>query len=291
MIDALTDSEATVRAAAAHELGRLKMADTLPHLHKRFQDKHKLPREEAVFAFVQIANEDARNLAAKSMTDEYHFARECGSQGLGRLNDDRKIDDHIALLEDPTIEPRRAAALSLGLIGNMKAAEPLNVFAGGPQTVDLENVQESDNLKSDNYALSNAALSLARMKYKPAIRNLNWLLANKITAVKSRASAAWALGMLGELEYEGINVNATLNGRLGDMLFESIVVRRESARAMGNISSDVNVPVLKSHLKRDEGSIMLASAWSLRKITGDDSWQAVLVEYQPRPRYFVNAIK
>ncbi|MCI0683872.1 MAG: HEAT repeat domain-containing protein [Gemmataceae bacterium] len=204
---ALKDSHAGARAAAAAALNSLgeKAALALPQLTHVAQDKKadRLPRLYAVqiISRLQADQAEAGPLLAGIATDADAPAtvRLAALDGLGRRERTSKEEAQalVQVLQDKTVELRRAAAASLATLGEQAAP---------PWTQVQARLQDADN--TVRFQLIRVAGIIARDQ-KEAVTALAELAA-KDAHVENRLAAIGELGQLGPTAASAADALATI---------------------------------------------------------------------------------
>jgi len=184
LIAALEDANHLIRMNAADALGEIRDPRANPpllaHLEK---DAHRLVRIAAAYALGKIGKKESVPLLMAVLAEEDKDLREGAAVSLGLLKDGRAVQPLGTLLDDDTWAVREQAAEALGRIG---AADPKG--AGATARILLE-AKLASNQAGTREA---AALALGRLADPQAEPALQKALADPSAAVRQRV--AWALG-------------------------------------------------------------------------------------------------
>jgi HEAT repeat protein len=177
LVARLGDGDASVRAAAARELGAAEALAATPRLAAALDDSDPAVRREAALALGALGDERARAPLALLLADPAYRSR--AGLMLGRLRDPRAI---AALFETAaggaTLGERRHAIHYLGFVGDDRAVEPLARAA------------------ADVRVRTEAYEALGRMAARlGSDRIANWLAGRLAQEARddARARLAWAL--------------------------------------------------------------------------------------------------
>ncbi len=150
LMQALSDRDGSIRAKAAHTLGRCNNPMGIPPLVKALRDKNEAVRENAGSALrslgwtPSVPEDRAWSLLANqewdalvelgkpavdpllvATTDGRAKVRLAAALALGEIRDRRAVEPLAALLEDNDADVRSSAARALGMIRDPKAAQKL----------------------------------------------------------------------------------------------------------------------------------------------------------------------
>ena len=275
------DPDATVRRVAAQALGRFGLRSGIDPLYALFADPHLYVRDDAVLSLVAMADEKAIALAAQGLQSPKDTVRASSSQTLGRLKNDRNLEAHIALLNDPYVPARQWAAWALGEIGRKEACRALNEHA----------FSDKEDLETKVCAM----LSLGKLGFAEALPAFGKLAVAKELGrglsdplLSQRLASVRSIGMLKNADSVGLLV-----GRVTDedpFNSESQEVKYEAAVALGRIGSAAAVTALDTYMKAGgTQKLRYGCRWALTRIQGR------VPDYQIpppliAPDYFVNRL-
>lgn len=181
LLDALNDSDSTVRANAAIGLGLNKAAEAIEALIVLLRDSEDIVRERAATALAQIGDNRAIEPLIDALDDSGTWARNRIIYVLGASKAVQAVEPLIILLDDKDISTQGVAAWALGAIGDLRALEPLLGL------LDEKNAS----------VRGNAAYAIGELGQENSIPRLIILLDDSSSEV--RGKTAWALGNLGEM--------------------------------------------------------------------------------------------
>ncbi|GAB4505354.1 MAG: hypothetical protein Fur0043_23490 [Anaerolineales bacterium] len=208
LISILKDREFKVRQAAIVALGRLGDARAVQPLATMLEDKQPWGlRKAAVWALGKIGNTRALSHLIDALTDPQQEVRETAVEalrGLGAL----AVEQLIAALSNSSLVVRRAAAETLGKLGDSRAIEPLiaalkdsewSVRKAAAESLeqigDVRAVEPLIALLKDDKVCYAAARALKRIGDARAVQPLTTMLKDRYEWV--REIAADALDRLG----------------------------------------------------------------------------------------------
>jgi len=290
LLPALHDPDDDVRMYAVWALG-IQGADAhaaLPEVSARLKDPSPFVRQAGIFAVRRIAASPEEAVPAlvtllgdADLDIRFSVGREIARFGPGAVPPVRK------LLADPSIEVRRQAVVTLGLIGPDAAAAVPDLLAllrdpqaglqddtsealagiGAPALSALADALEPER---DSALRKIAILALARAG-QPAVPLLTGVLTDRDPSV--RLQAVTALGRIGPAA-----VPALVNVFKNDPDTE---VRQEAARVFGSMKADDPgvLPALSTALQDSADAVRGQAIQSLRQLTPAD--EALIKELTP----------
>lgn len=126
LIDDLKSSSTYRRTAAAAALGKLGERRAYDSLVDALNDPDSTVRDNAAYALGEMGVEDASPHLEKLVDDPDEWARKGAVKALGILKSSRSVNRLVETLgADASSIVRRAAARSLGQIGDASAADSL----------------------------------------------------------------------------------------------------------------------------------------------------------------------
>ena len=261
LIRQLGSNDATERAMAACQIGRMRSSDVRPamdtllallgddtpvdgKLCREGEDwgdrwKESSPGREAAIALEEVGRAAVEPLIAK-LEDDNPAARKNAAFALGLIEDDRAVDPLIRTLRDGVADVRARSAWSLGMIEDARAVEPL--------------VSVLDDASAE--VREDAAWALGMIEDSRAVTGLSRALEDREPEV--REQAAWALGMI-----EAESGVAALTGAVED---PDADVREQVVWALGMIEAESAVPALTRALDDDVADVREQAAWALGMI-------------------------
>lgn len=146
---ALTDDQATVRAAAAEALGQLAVPEGLDPLLAALQDPHPQVRVQAAGSLARYPDGKAvEDLIGALQHDKNRVVREVAAAALRDTRDERALGPLIAALRDDYANVQINAATALGEWGRAEALEPLLPLLTNPsESVRAAAAKALDNLR------------------------------------------------------------------------------------------------------------------------------------------------
>ena len=168
LIGALKDSDAGVRAAAAHALGNLEHKGAATPLAEAMRDADPQVRQAATFALAEL--EDARAVPGleRLLTDADADVRQEAASKLGEFDLTEAPQALLAALKDPNADVRHQAAHTAGEIGDARAVPGLKALLADPNKDVREAAVEALHEIGDPAALQ--ALIDALKSSDPAVR-------------------------------------------------------------------------------------------------------------------------
>ncbi len=125
LLQALQDSAAQVRRAAARQLGLLGDGRALEPLVLALADPDPDMRAAAVRALGELGDPRAVSSLVMTLRDPDLRQREAAAQALGQIGDERAVEPLIDVLVDQEVRVREAVAGALGRLGDERAVRPL----------------------------------------------------------------------------------------------------------------------------------------------------------------------
>jgi HEAT repeat protein len=180
LVVALSDEDASVRAAVARALGLMRSPDGTKELSRVLRDDpDPQVRQSAAVALGFIGDRSAAGALTAALKD-HPGVRYAACQALSSLRDPSAVPALSEALKDPEANFRRAAAQSLGEIGDAAAVPALRPL-----------------LKDDDIGVRTAAVqSLGKLQDKASASEMKKFL-KKGTPVDLRVAAARALALQG----------------------------------------------------------------------------------------------
>jgi HEAT repeat protein len=224
LLDALHDSDSTVRANIAIGLGFNKAQDAVEPLITLLKDREDIVRERAASALAQIGDMRAIEPLIDALDDSGIWAKNRIIYVLGASKAVQAVEPLIVLLDSDDISTQGVAAWALGAIGDLRAFDPLLGLLDDP-----------------NYSVrGNAAFAMGELGQEESIPHLIELL--KDSSPEVRGKTAWALGNLGEMTGNTMMLDALypLLEDYGEIVNESehLFVCQYAAEALSQIGTD-----------------------------------------------------
>jgi len=134
LIAALDDENETIRARAAHILGRMGEPAAKEKLLLRMKDPSPAVRARSAAALGRIGGPDVLEPLLAATKDQHALVRQHALSGLGFLKDVRAVEPLLAMLADANFAPQQGSVCqALGAIKDKRAVEPLIAVMRGPQ--------------------------------------------------------------------------------------------------------------------------------------------------------------
>ena len=233
---ALHHKEWFVRRDTASLLGMLGVAQAIPELLTKLQDRHehREVRWAAARSLGQLGGVGVGEplLARLRDVNEHWEVRSAAAQALEELGDARVVETLVMMLRDKKRAVRRQAAESLGKLNDPRAVPGL-----------LEVVQRRDLHWQIRRA---AAEALGQIGDSRAVTGLLSVLQDEATYSMVRPVVVLALGQIGEAQ--------AVDALLGELQSASDYLRQVAAQALGYIGDTWAVEALLGKLQ-NEGEI------------------------------------
>ncbi|HFE64868.1 MAG TPA: alpha/beta fold hydrolase, partial [Caldithrix sp.] len=288
LINAINDSDQSVRSAAIYSLGNIKDKRAVEPLIVAINDSSQSVRERAIEALGKLGDKRAFEPIIAVIDDENEYVRDEAVMALGKFKDQRLIEALVSRLKDDGVieDVGLHAAEALAAIGE-PAVRPLM------------------NALNDSAALAreNACIGLGILKDPRAIDILIHALQDEDSGVRYEASRA--LAKIGEPAVEPLiaalkseNENARMGAAkalgaiknpravnpLTDLLKDNKRrVKREAMRALGKLQSAEAVKPLAEIALRQEGRDAVRAVSALSKI-GYPALPQLISIYKKFPR-------
>lgn len=180
LLNALEDSDSTVRANAASGLGLNHVQEAVEPLIALLKDSEDIVRERSATALAQIGDNRAIPALIDAIDDSGTWARNRIIYVLGASKASEAVEPLIVQLDHEDASTQGVAAWALGAIGNLQALPPL-----------------LELLKSPHASVrGNVAYAIGEFAQEETIAPLITLLHDESAEV--RGKTAWALGNLSE---------------------------------------------------------------------------------------------
>ncbi len=281
LMEALRDSDAGVRRAAARGLGELEAPQAVAALVPALRDADAEMRQTAAWALGRIEDARAVDGLGSALRDSSSQVRRMAAWALGQIEDASAAGALVPLLRDTAAEVRKTAAWALSRMEG-PAAVPALIEA----------------LRNDAAEVrSMAAHALGGIGDRRAVEPLIQALRDPSPEV--RKSAAWALGEMADARAAG-PLAAALDGApaetarmivraLGEMelaaapqpLLDAVrspsaEVRRAAVYALAAIGDSRAVPALRSALRDGEAEVRRAAVRALVELDDPGALDALI---------------
>ena len=245
LVDALSDCDSRVRAAAIQTLAELGESVLANHLKEALDDPHEYVRAVAVQVLGERGADAPVEPILKALDDPHEYVRAAAAQALGMLGERMPVEPLLKALDDPYEYVRGAAAQALGMLGERMPVEPLLKALDDPY----------------EYVRGAAAQALGMLGERMPVEPLLKALDDPHEYV--RAAAAQALGMLGE----HMPVESILKA-LDD---PHEYVRAAAAQALGELGASAPIERLVAVLDDLDEHVRTAAALTLGKLKAFES--------------------
>jgi HEAT repeat protein len=232
-LSALHHKEWFVRRDTASLLGELGVAQAIPELLTKLQDRHehREVRWAATRSLGQLGDVGVGELLLARLRDvnEHWEVRSGAAQVLGELGDARAVETLVMMLRDKKREVRRQAAESLGKLSDPRAVPGL-----------LEVVQRRDlhwEIRRE------AAEALGQIGDSRAVTGLLAVLQDEATNSMVRPVVVLALGQIGEAQ--------AVDALLVELQSASDSLRQVAAQALGHLGDIRAVEALLGKLQNE----------------------------------------
>jgi HEAT repeat protein len=240
LIEALGDTDKSVRKSAAEALGKIGDRDAVPVLMESLRDPDNSVRGYAAEALGKIGGKDTVPKLMEILIDPDNSVKEKAAEALGEIVDKDEVPRLIEALKDTDIYVREVAAWCLGKIGDKAAVAGL-----------MEALRDPDNSVKEK-----AAEALGEIVDKDEVPRL--IEALKDTDIYVREVAAWCLGKIGD--------KAAVAGLMEALRDPDNSVCGCAAEALGKIGDTDAVPGLKVALKGTDKFVRENAEKALEKL-------------------------
>ncbi|HII01205.1 TPA: NACHT domain-containing protein, partial [Methanosarcinaceae archaeon] len=264
LIEALEDEDKLVRWIAAKALGEIESEGTHELLIGALVDENHCVRREAAKALGMISPESEKALDSliSALTDEAESVRKEASEALGQIGAEKAVEPLISLLSDEDQSVRMEAARALGMIECARAVDPLLLALGdGSRFVRKGAAKSLGQLdfektieplictfeSGDNFVRREAVKILARIKLAGITDRISEITSEerseekRIPEERSEEKRTSEERSDEKRTQNGNRISKEISHRILDTLINALkdedeFVRREAAKALGNIS-------------------------------------------------------
>lgn len=180
LLNALKDSDSTVRANAASGLGLNQVQEAVEPLISLLSDDEDIVRERSATALAQIGDNRAIPALIDALDDSGTWARNRIIYVLGASKASEAVEPLIVQLDNEDVSTQGVAAWALGAIGDLQALPVLLELLDSPHAS----------------VRGNVAYAVGEFSQEETVAPLIKLLNDKSAEV--RGKTAWALGNLNE---------------------------------------------------------------------------------------------
>ncbi len=251
LVEALRDSEPSVREQAVSLLGRMRYEPAIDqYIELALNDEVAEVRERAAWALGMVRSSKAAEVLSRVLQDPDPDVREQAAWALGMLQDESSVDAlGNALIEDDDADVREQAAWALGMIRDSRSLDAL----AKALTDEDPDVREQ------------AAWALGMMRADASVDALMGALSDEDADV--REQSVWALGMI-----RNERSTEALAGALKD---QDEDVREQAAWALGMLQAKPAVEALIEALRDEDTDVREQVAWALGMIRDERAIDAL----------------
>lgn len=273
---AVDHADPEIRRVAIETIRHFATGNGVKLLGHMLNDRHPEVRRAARQALLQLSGNDSlkdavRLAGMKAVAGTSWQAQEQAIMLLAILKQSAASDRLLELLPSARADVAIAAAWGLKHMNVSDNSAALLEFA---ETLDQQLDEDGELRPHLATVLAHLFEAFGKTAYEPAVPLLKrWVpkQAPRINLVEARSAAVWALGRIFE-DSQDETLAAILKERLLDIRSlepELFSVRYSAAIAMGRIGARSVAGSMKSFALSAGNEIDLASAWAIRRLTGE----------------------